>query len=133
MNGLAPVRALCLVSRLLYDSLRASLRSVAHSIEPADSYGTVARHDELPYPKTTLDIFSIASYDHNNKMIQWKTSLAPPNGQSQGFDQYADQYPDISGWTQGTMVSFLSRKNGAKSTGKRLIADLRYTDRSSHA
>ena len=39
-----------------------------------------------------------------------KASPALPNWRSRGFDQYADQYPDISGWTQWTMTSARSEK-----------------------
>lgn len=36
-----------------------------------------------------------------------KKSPAPLIGRSRGFDQYADQDPDIRGWTQWTMTSCL--------------------------
>ena len=52
---------------------------------------------------------------------------------SRGFDQYTDQYADISGWTQWTMTSCLFWKSGAKSTGKCPIAGIWCPDGSSHA
>ena len=50
-----------------------------------------------------------------------------------GFDQYADQYQKISGWTQWTRQLFLLAESGVKSAGKHPIAGLWRPDASSHA
>ena len=49
------------------------------------------------------------------------------------FDQYADQYQKISGWTQWTRQWFVPVETGAKSAGKHPIAGLWRPDASSHA
>ena len=45
-------------------------------------------------------------------------------GHGRGFDQYADQYQKISGWTQWTRQRFVPAETGAKSAGKHPIAGL---------
>ena len=52
---------------------------------------------------------------------------------SRGFDQYADQYQKVSGWTQWTRQWFVPAESGAKSAGKHPIAGLWRPDVSSHA
>ena len=52
---------------------------------------------------------------------------------SRSFDQYADQYQKISGWTQWTRQWFVPAETGAKSAGKHPIAGLWRPDVSSHA
>ena len=83
--------------------------------------------------KAVLDNCSAPSYYHRNITYPCEKSRLRQIRQGRGFDQYADQYQKISGWTQWTRQLFLPVKSGHESAGKHLIAGLFRTDASSHA